>query len=151
MTLYESIPDIDSWDVKILATDLDTNVLAHASAGVYDLERISALSYQRKSNWFLKGKGPHTGSVKIDSRLKQLITFRQLNLMNHWPMKGPFDFMFCRNVVIYFDKDTQRTLFERYANMLSPAAHLFLGHSESLYKVSDRFELIGNTIYKKKT
>lgn len=149
IALHESIPDIDSWDIKILATDLDTNVLDHCRKGVYDIERISALSAQRKSTWFLKGKGPHAGSVKVDSRLQSLITFKQLNLMQGWPMKGPFDFMFCRNVVIYFDKPTQKILFDRYANLVKDNGHLFLGHSESLYNVCKRFQLIGNTIYQK--
>ena len=150
ISLYESIPDIDRWDIRILATDLDTNVLAHGERGIYDIERISALSKERKKTWFLKGKAAHNGSVKVDPRLQSLITFRQLNLMGKWPMKGPFDFMFCRNVVIYFDKDTQRVLFDRYANLLSDDANLFLGHSESMHNVCDRFQLIGNTIYQKK-
>jgi len=150
IALHEAIPRIDNWDIKILATDLDTNVLAHGSAGVYDIERIEGLSIERKRNWFMKGKGEHSGSVRVDPRLRELITFKQLNLMEGWPMKGPFDFMFCRNVVIYFDKPTQRVLFERYWNLLAPDAHLFLGHSETLYKVSDQFQLIGNTIYHRK-
>jgi len=150
MALYESIPDIESWDIKILATDLDTNVLAHGSNGVYDIERISALSSERKRTWYLKGKGKHSGSVKVDGRLRDLISFKQLNLMGEWPMRGPFDFMFCRNVLIYFDKPTQKILFDRYANLVADNGHLFIGHSESMYKICDRFELIGNTIYKKK-
>ena len=149
IALYESIPNIEKWDIRILATDLDTNVLAHGEQGIYDIERISALSPARKSTWFLKGKGGNSGSVKVDPRLQSLITFRQLNLMGAWPMKGPFDFMFCRNVVIYFDKDTQKILFDRYANLLTADANLFLGHSESMHNVCDRFGLIGNTIYQK--
>ena len=149
MALYESVPNIKSWDIKILATDLDTNVLDHASNGIYDYERISALSDERKKTWFLRGKGQHSGSVKVDSRLRDLITFKQLNLMGNWPMKGPFDFMFCRNVVIYFEKETQKVLFDRYANILRDNAYLFIGHSESMFKVCDRFQLLGNTIYQK--
>ena len=149
IALHESIPDIKNWDIKILATDLDTNVLDHCKRGVYDIERINGLSQQRQSSWFLKGKGNHAGNVKVDSRLQSLITFKQLNLMQTWPMKGPFDFMFCRNVVIYFDKPTQRVLFDRYADIVKDDGYLFLGHSESLHNVSTRFQLIGNTIYQK--
>ena len=149
ITLREAIPAIDSWDVKILATDLDTNVLAHGKNGVYDEERIAALSAQVKKRWFRRGRGEHEGTVRVDPSLKSLITFKPLNLMKPWPMKGPFDLMFCRNVVIYFDKPTQRILFDRYADILRPDGNIFLGHSESMFKVSDRFKLIGNTIYQR--
>ena len=78
-----------------------------------------------------------------------MITFRQLNLMHEWPMKRPFDIIFCRNVVIYFDKPTQKVLFDRYAKLLHEHGHLFVGHSESLFKVTDRFRLIGKTVYER--
>ena len=79
----------------------------------------------------------------------KLITFKQLNLLHPWPMKGPFDVIFCRNVIIYFNKDTQRKLFDRYASMLAPDGYLFVGHSETLHKVTDRFNLLGKTIYER--
>ena len=85
----------------------------------------------------------------MSQELRDLITFKELNLMESWPIKGPFDFMFCRNVVIYFNKETQKELFDRYANLLTDNAHLFIGHSESLNKVTDRFDLLGHTIYQK--
>lgn len=151
MTLMDVIPNISSWDVKILATDLDTNVLAHASAGVYDLERARSVGEKRLKKYFRRGRGENGSSVKVSDDIRQLIMFKQLNLMAEWPMRGPFDFMFCRNVVIYFDKDTQRQLVSRYADLLREDGHLFLGHSESLFKVSDRFELLGQTIYKRVT
>lgn len=149
ITLKESIANISQWDVRILATDLDSNVIAHGETGVYKQERIDGLSKQRLQRWFLKGTGNQEGSVRVSSELKELITFRQLNLMHPWPMKGPFDAIFCRNVVIYFDKATQRQLFERYANILNNEGYLFVGHSESLFKVTDRFRLIGKTVYEK--
>ncbi|MDH5545803.1 MAG: protein-glutamate O-methyltransferase [Gammaproteobacteria bacterium] len=149
IALKETIQDIATWDVKILATDLDTNVLAKGKSGVYDEERIAGLSDQRKRRWFRRGRGDHSGTVRIARELGDLITFNQLNLMKGWPMKGPFDLIFCRNVVIYFDKETQRGLFDRYAEILRPDGYIFLGHSESMFKVSDRFNLIGNTIYQR--
>jgi len=82
----------------------------------------------------LKGKESSVDKVKYSSELQDMITFRQLNLMNKWPMRGLFDIIFCRNVVIYFDKPTQRLLFDRYADILAPGGHLFIGHSETLYK-----------------
>ncbi|NOY62521.1 MAG: protein-glutamate O-methyltransferase CheR [Gammaproteobacteria bacterium] len=150
MVLKENLPQAAGWDVKILASDLDTNVLAKAAEGVYDEERVSGISAQRLKRWFKRGKGSRQGKVRVSSELRDMICFRQINLMEEWPLRGPFDFMFCRNVVIYFDKPTQRVLFNRYADLLADDARLFVGHSESLYKVTDRFELIGNTIYQKR-
>jgi chemotaxis protein methyltransferase CheR len=103
----------------------------------------------RQNKWFLKGETNNHGLLQVLPDLQNLITFRRLNLMHEWPMKGPFDAIFCRNVVIYFDKPTQRILVERFANLLSPGGYLFLGHSESLFKVTDRFKLVGQTIYQK--
>ena len=149
IAMKEAIPSSETWDVKILATDLDSDVLSSASNGVYSSDRINGLSSQRKKRWFLNGKGDNAGTVRVRPELQEIITFKQLNLLREWPTKGPFDFIFCRNVVIYFDKETQKVLFDRYANVLKNDAHLFIGHSESLFKVSDRFKLLGQTIYRK--
>ncbi len=150
ITLNEYFRNKPGWDIKILATDLDTNVLATAEAGIYAAEKIEGLSKLHKTTWFRKGRGECQGKVRVKPELREMIRFRQLNLMHEWPFKGPFDFIFCRNVIIYFSKDTQRGLVDRYANKLCEQGHLFLGHSESLFKVTDRFELIGHTIYRKK-
>jgi len=149
MCLREAIPNSSSWDIKILATDLDSNMVQRGSDGVYTSERVEGLSASRMKRWVQRGKGDNSDKVKMSQELRDLITFKKLNLMDEWPMKGPFDFMFCRNVVIYFNKDTQRELFDRYADLLVPEARLFIGHSESLNKVTERFELLGQTIYKK--
>jgi chemotaxis protein methyltransferase CheR len=150
MTLRESIPNIENWDVKILATDIDTNVLSKASEGVYQKDKMNGVSDARFKKWFLKpAKDADSNKVKVSPKLRELITFKELNLMGDWPMKGKFDVLFCRNVVIYFNKETQRVLFERFANILKDDAHMFLGHSESLYKVTDRFRLLGKTIHQK--
>lgn len=149
IAIKETIPDNKAWDIKILATDLDSDVLSTASKGIYGSERIDGLSSNRKIKWFLNGKGDNSGAVKVRAELQDIITFKQLNLLREWPVKGSFDFIFCRNVVIYFDKETQKVLFDRYANILKNDAHLFIGHSESLFKVSERFKLLGQTIYKK--
>ncbi|MCK4950907.1 MAG: protein-glutamate O-methyltransferase CheR [Gammaproteobacteria bacterium] len=145
MVLKESIPNIKTWDVKILATDLDSNVVATAKAGIYTAERIEGISPALKKRWFTK----NDDKVQVSSELKELITFNQLNLMHQWPFKGPFDLVFCRNVVIYFSKDTQRELVTRYADYTRDDGHLFLGHSESLFKVTDRYKLLRNTMYQK--
>ncbi len=146
MTVLENLPAHEHWDVKILATDLDSNVLETAQRGIYTMDRIKGISNQRLKRWFLKGRH-NKDAVRVNPELQELISFRQLNLLRPWPFRGPFDFIFCRNVVIYFDKPTQKILFERYADMLELNSHLFIGHSESLFKVTDRFKLIGQTIY----
>ena len=148
MVLRETLP-ASGWDARILATDLDSEVVARARRGVYTQERVNGISPERLRRWFLRGKGDNEGMVQVRAALRELITFRQLNLMHAWPIGGPLDFIFCRNVVIYFDKPTQKVLFDRYAELLPVGGHLFIGHSESLFKVTDRFKLIGKTIYRK--
>ena len=149
MCVREMLPKSSGWDVKILATDLDSNMVQRGKDGVYTAERVEGLSAERMKKWVKRGKGENSDKVRMSDDLREIITFKELNLMEGWPMKGPFDFMFCRNVVIYFNKDTQRILFDRYADLLTDDAHLYIGHSESLNKVTDRFDLLGKTIYQK--
>ncbi len=149
MVLREAQDRLAGWDVKMLATDLDSNVLAAGAAGVYTEERLKGMDPARVARFFDKGSGVQAGKFRVRDELRNLITFKQLNLMNDWPVRGPFDAIFCRNVIIYFDKATQRTLFERMAALQRPGDLLFLGHSESLYRVSERYELIGRTIYRR--
>ncbi len=145
MTAREALPEPERWDVKILATDLDSNVLAHAQQGVYGADRVRGLSEQRLRSFFSKGAGTFT----VRPELARMIVFKQLNLMEPFPMRGPLDAIFCRNVVIYFDKDTQRDLFARFARLQPPDALLFLGHSESLFRVSGDYALLGKTMYRR--
>lgn len=149
ITLCEAIPDVDRWDAKILATDLDSNMLAAGMAGVYSIDRIAGLSQQRQKRFFLRGIGRNQGKVCVNPKLRELIRFRRLNLIADWPMRGEFDVIFCRNVVIYFDKTIQRRLFDRYADLLPLGGWLFVGHSETLYRVSERFQLVGRTAYRR--
>lgn len=145
--LKEVVPP--GWDARVLATDLDTNVVNTGMTGVYKIDRLKGVTEERKKRWFLKGSGSKSGLVKVKPELQEIIDFGQINLMNEWPIKDNIDVIFCRNVVIYFDKETQSKLFNRYADLLPNNGHLFIGHSESLYKVCDRFELLGQTIYQK--
>ncbi len=147
VVLKESVPA--GWDAKVIATDLDTNVLDTGRQGVYALERLKGVDPARVKRWFMKGTGANEGFVRVKPELQDIIQFGQLNLMQEWPIKGPVDVIFCRNVVIYFDKPTQTRLFNRYADMLVNEGHLFIGHSESLNKITDRFKLLGQTIYRK--
>ncbi|MFD2166505.1 CheR family methyltransferase [Thalassotalea euphylliae] len=137
------------WDVKILATDIDSNVLAHAKAGIYDSQRIEDVPQHLQKAYFQKGAGANQNKVKVNDTAKSLITFKELNLLHDWPMNGPFDVIFCRNVIIYFDKPTQQDLFERYYEMLAPGGLLMLGHSENLGQFQQYFENVGRTIFRK--
>lgn len=149
ISVKEALVGHTGWDVKILATDLDSNVLATAQAGLYESRRVEGIPKTRLRRWFLKGKGENASNIRVSDTIREMISFKQLNLMSPWPMTGPFDVIFCRNVVIYFDKPTQKTLFNRYADILVEDGHLLIGHSESLFKVTDRFKLLGNTIYRR--
>jgi chemotaxis protein methyltransferase CheR len=146
MTLRSHQPSLSGWDVKILATDLDTNVVAHAEAGVYDADRLESIPAVHRKRFM---SSQPEGREIMNEELRSLIMFAPLNLLENWPMSGPFDVIFCRNVVIYFDKPTQRRLFDRYADMLKPDGWLFVGHSESLINVTNRFNLVGRTIYRR--
>ena len=134
--------------VTILATDLDTNVLAKADAGVYPMERVEKLSADVIKRFFLKGAGAQAGFVRVRPELRAMITFRQLNLLaNDWPVRGPLDAIFCRNVMIYFDKATQLKILQRFAPLLQSDGLLFAGHSESFHNAGHLFRLQGKTVY----
>jgi chemotaxis protein methyltransferase CheR len=149
MVLREAQQQLAGWDVKVLATDLDSAVLAAGAAGIYAAERFQGMDPRRVARFFEKGSGNKAGHFRAREELRSLITFRQINLMNEWPMRGPMDLIFCRNVIIYFDKPTQRTLFERMSGLQRAGDLLFLGHSENLYRVSELYELVGRTIYRR--
>ncbi len=136
------------WDAKILATDIDSNVLAQASSGEYIRERIQGLPVDIQQRYFTRTDRLEV--ARVDPRVSAYISFRQLNLLNNWPVTGLFDVIFCRNVVIYFSKDTQRRLFDRFAQQMTPNGYLCIGHSETLHGLSERFESLGRTIYRKR-
>jgi chemotaxis protein methyltransferase CheR len=151
MTFLEAMNTaIDQWDVKILATDIDCNVLETCKTGIYDSKKLGDLSDNFIKKYFHKGLGSdNQNKFKVDKKLTQLLTFKKLNLLHDWPMKGPFDVIFCRNVIIYFDKPTQHELFARYYQMLKPGGLLMLGHSENLGDFQPYFENVGRTIFRK--
>jgi chemotaxis protein methyltransferase CheR len=149
MTVREALPGGQRHDLKILATDLDSDVLSKGRSGIYGSDRVKGLSPARLKSFFQEQHEAGATRHAVKDELRELITFKQLNLMNELPMKGPFDVIFCRNVVIYFDKDTQRELFKRYARVQRPGDILFLGHSESMFKLSDDYTLVGRTIYRR--
>ncbi len=145
ITLSKNMP-IQNYNIKILATDLDSDVLAKAKAGEYSLDDLEQLPKDYLNCFERKEK---LGIGRIKPSIRELIQFNRLNLLGPWPMQSTFDIVFCRNVVIYFNKETQRELFDRIANAMNDGAYLFIGHSETLHGITDRFESIGRTIYKK--
>lgn len=149
MTLRESIPAVDQWDLKVLCTDLDTEVLKKGFSGIYTDREVEGIPAEKLAKWFTQSIDQGEEKYIANADLKKLLVFNQLNLMESWPMKGKFDVIFCRNVIIYFDKETQKRLMERFVEYLTPNGYLILGHSESLHGAQDRFKLIGKTIYQK--
>lgn len=134
--------------VKILATDLDTNVLAKAQEGVYTMERLEKMSEERMRRYFLRGAGRQEGYARVRDELRNLITFRQLNLLDtNWAIRGPLHAIFCRNVMIYFDKPTQLGVLKQFVPLLRPDGLMFAGHSESFHHATDLFSLRGKTVY----
>lgn len=134
--------------VSIIATDVDTNVLAYAEAGIYPAERVEKLAAEIVKRFFLKGAGAQSGFVRVRPELRAMITFRQLNLLSdHWPIRGPLDVIFCRNVMIYFDKETQLKILQKFAPLLRPEGLLFAGHSENFHNAAHLFRLRGKTVY----
>lgn len=149
MTVCEAIPDWKRWDIKILATDIDSDILRRAARGRYAADRVKGLSPTRLKRFFSEGTSDGAPIFQVAPEIADLITFKQFNLMEQLPMHGPLDAIFCRNVIIYFDKETQRDLFSRVAPLQRKDDLLFLGHSESLFKVSNDYALIGKTIYRR--
>lgn len=138
----------DNPPVDILATDIDSRVLAQAMAATYSQERAKDIGSQRLKRFFLKGRGRHAGLVKVRREVRQLVEFCQLNLLaTGWPVSPPYDLIFCRNVMIYFDKPTQARLLERMVPLLAPGGLYIAGHSESFSHVSKRIRLVGKTTY----
>lgn len=149
ITIKELIPDLHAWDIKILATDIDSGALAKARSGIYSQENVEGLSPSYLKRWFMKGRGKRQGLARIVPELQEIISFRSLNLLGPWPMRGPFDIIFCRNVIIYFGKTTKQQIINRFSDLQKSGSHLFLGHSESLIHFTERYRLIGKTIYKR--
>jgi chemotaxis protein methyltransferase CheR len=147
MTLCEAYGSMHP-PARVIATDIDTNVLATGEQGVYSADRIERMAPERVKRFFLKGKGAQAGMVRVRDELRALVTFKRLNLLSeHWPISGPFDVIFCRNVMIYFDKPTQGKILARFAPLMKPDGLLFAGHSENFLYVSDLFRLRGKTVY----
>lgn len=134
--------------VQVLASDLDTNVLKKAAEGVYPIERLNKLSPERQKQFFLKGSGDNAGMARAKPELRAMLKCFPLNLLDPvWSIRQPLDAIFCRNVMIYFDKPTQYAILKKMKPLLKPDGLLFVGHSEALYHATDLFKLRGQTVY----
>ena len=150
MTLYDSVPDPEQWDFQILASDISTRVLVRAASGVYEGERVRTLPTEIVERHFLKGRGDRAGMIKVKPHLTQMVRYRRINLMaDTFPIKSPLDLIFCRNVMIYFDRPTQAQLATKFYRYLKPGGYLFIGHSESLQLLNQPFKTVAPTIYQK--
>jgi chemotaxis protein methyltransferase CheR len=148
MTALDAMPSFNEMDIHILATDIDTDMLSRAAKGIYSLAHAIHIPETLLRRYFLKGQGAHAGEVMAKPLLKSLVHFHRLNLLEKpWPMQEKFDVIFCRNVLIYFDKPTQLDLFRRMAGAIKPGGYLMLGHSEAIHGVNNDFKPAGHSIY----
>jgi len=148
LTVLSLMPDANNYDIKILATDIDTKMLAHGRAGVYDTNALSQVPSDMRSKWFVKTEGNRTFGACEE--LRGLVSFKELNLIGQWPLKGPFQAIFCRNVVIYFEEQTQAKIWSRFAPLIAPKGVLYIGHSERITgPAAGLFGNAGITTYQK--
>jgi len=154
LTLLQLMPEAPNFDIKVLATDIDPNMLAEGRRGIYAEAVLEAVPSKLRGRWFVpvKGGGARAASTRnfcVAEPLRDLVAFRELNLLGVWPMRGPFQAIFCRNVAIYFEEETQMKLWDRFAPMLSPGGRLYIGHSERLIgPAAAMFESEGVTAYR---
>ena len=151
MTLHEYFGErYDKYDIKILASDIDTNVLSHAMRGVYKEESVEPIANSILRKYFLKGSGENEGFYRVKSLLQKDLFFRQLNFKEaDFNIHTMFDLIFCRNVIIYFDKEFQKELFLKFYKYMKEDSLVFIGHSETLFGISDKFKYVASNIYKK--
>ncbi len=149
ITLLEAVQGQGRWDVKVLATDISTGMLETAQRGVYDKERVEPVPTVQKNRYLVLHHVNKRKVFEVSKHLRDVVIFMYLNLMKGWPIKGPLDFIFCRNVMIYFDKATQQRLINRFWDLLDSGGVLFTGHSESLTGIEHKFKYVQPTIYMK--
>lgn len=147
LTILSALPDARAYDVRILASDINPIVLETARAAIYSAEEVASVPVDLRRSWMEPAGG---GAMRLDEAARGLVSFRQLNLIGAWPMKGPFDVIFCRNTVIYFDEKTQMRLLSRMSSLLPPGGFLFLGHSERLVGPAEvLFRVEGTTTFRR--
>ncbi len=149
LTVLAAFPNAADYDFRILATDIDPKILEIARRGAYDVNALETVNPEMRRQWFREVDVDGRKKWQVDDKVKRLITYNELNLMSAWPFKGKFDVIFCRNVVIYFDEQTQVKIWQRFADLMTPEGHLYIGHSERVSgPAKDQFDNIGVTTYR---
>jgi chemotaxis protein methyltransferase CheR len=151
MVVNDMFKEDHTWDIRILASDIDTDALKFAYRGLYTKESIKQVPTEYLNRYFRRGTGKDSGSFQVNEALKNRLLFRRLNFVDfNFPFKSPVDIIFCRNVMIYFDTEVKKRLIDNFFRLLEPDGFLCLGTSESLIGVDDRFALVGHFVYQKR-
>lgn len=148
LTILSLMPDAADYDVRILATDIDPDVVATGRRAVYTESALAGVPEPMRKRWLKKVDDAGGPAWQMGEEMRRLVAFRELNLIGNWPMKGPFQAIFCRNVVIYFAEETQSRVWGRFKALLSPGGRLYIGHSERITGVADSFRSDGLTTYR---
>ncbi len=152
IALADALGDEHRWDLKILASDISTDMLRRAETGTYSLDEVAAVPRMTLRRYFLRGTGANDGRVRVRPELRGLVAFRRINLLDAaWPIRTTFDVVFCRNVLIYFDRATQQRVLERLISFVNDGGLLMLGHSEGVYGMVAGLQHVGNTVYRKES
>ncbi len=146
MTVLDAVPSLSSFDFRVLATDIDTDMITRSQKAVYDARELDSIPEPMRSRDTITMPDDRN-RFSLSPEVKELVSFKQLNLIEGWPMAGPFDVIFCRNVMIYFEPDVQKMIVDRMANLLAPGGFLYIGHSENMTRITDSVELVGATVY----
>jgi len=149
LTILSVMPDAARCNLKILATDIDNDVLQRGRRGIYREAALAPIAPELRSRWFVRSE--IDGAWKVGPELRSLVAFRNSNLVGSWPMKGPFQTIFCRNTVIYFDEDARTQIWNKMAALLSPGGHLYVGHSERMPPGADRLRPVALTVFRRET
>jgi chemotaxis protein methyltransferase CheR len=149
LTILEIEPGASDLDVRILASDIDPEMLRRGSTGIYALRQMGDIPQEMRRKWFKIVPGSGGSDLEVGEEMHELVRFRELNLLREWPMRGKFDVIFCRNVMIYFDDNTQNSVWNRFAAILNLGGTLCIGHSERITIGSHPYDLVGQTIYRR--
>jgi chemotaxis protein methyltransferase CheR len=149
LTILDVMPEAAALNVRILATDIDPEMLRRGAAGIYQMRQVAEIPVEQRRRWFHPVSRSEEAEYEVAPEMHSLVQFKELNLLHEWPMRGRFDIIFCRNVMIYFDDPTQNEVWRRFGDVLQPGGYLCIGHSERISTTNHPYELVGQTIYRR--